>query len=192
LYNLTLIKLAFFIIVGILIGFYLDFSTFYLLGSGVVFFILFIISFLYAKRNLFQNAIFGISAFTIFIYLGFFTSYSHLPKNNPDHFTNYITTEVEKASPVLIAEVFEVLKPGKYQDRYILKVVMLNSIDVEGKLLLNVARDSLSTQLKVGQRIVTLGKYEDIASNLNPYQFDYSFYMKTLGLYKQLNISNIF
>ncbi len=126
----------------------------------------------------------------MFFYIGFLTSYSQLPKNNPDHFINHFETETNDSSPIMIAEVLEVLKPGMYQDRYILKVIKLNSNYVEGKLLLNVSKDSLAPKLKVGQRIAALREFEDIKGSLNPYSFDYSRYMETLGVYKQLNNSN--
>ncbi len=189
-YNFTLIKLTFFLIVGILLGFYIEISPQYLIGSGVLIFLLFIISFLQAKKNFLQNPIFGILTFVLFLYIGFLTSYSQLPKNNPNHFTNHFKTELEASSPVLFAEVLEVLKPSLYQDRFILKVIMLDSNYVEGKLLLNVSKDSLEPKLKVGQRIATFYPFEDIKGSLNPYSFDYSRFMKTLGVYKQLNISN--
>ncbi len=189
-YNFTLIKLTFFLIVGILLGFYIEISLQFLIGSGVLIFLIFIISFLQAKKNFLQNPIFGISTFIIFLYIGFLTSYPQLPKNNPDHFINHFKTELEGSSPTVIAEVLEVLKPGMYQDRYILQIIKLNSNYVEGKLLLNVSKDSLAPKLKAGQPIAALGEFEDIKGSLNPYSFDYSRYMKTLGVYKQLNISN--
>jgi len=126
----------------------------------------------------------------MFIYLGILTSYSQIPKNNPDHIINTFQVESTESS-YIVAEVLEILKPGIYQDRYILKAIQLNSKNVDGKLLLNISKDSLSTKLKVGQSIVTVGQLEDIKANLNPYQFNYSHYMKVLGVHKQLNISQL-
>ena len=190
-YNFTLIKLTFFLIVGVLLGFYVEFSSTLLLITGVILFICFIISFYLAKKSFLQNPLFGVLTFCVFLYLGFLTTYSHLPKNNPDHIINSFNTELKEESPPIVAEVIEILKPAKYQDRYILKLIELNSNDVEGKLLLNISKDSISPKLKIGQRLVTLGQFEDIQKNLNPYQFNYSRYMKVLGVHKQLNISNL-
>ncbi|WP_231367530.1 ComEC/Rec2 family competence protein [Gillisia sp. JM1] len=171
-------------------GSYFEFSSFIILITGVVLFLTFIISFFLAKRSFLQNPVFGILVFMMFLYLGFLTSYSQLPKNNPDHIVNSFPTELKEGSPIIVAEVLEILKPGMYQDRYILKLINLNSNYVEGKLLLNVSKDSLTPNLKIGQRLVTIGRFEDLKGNLNPYQFNYSQYMKVLGVYKQLNISN--
>ncbi|TVZ26821.1 competence protein ComEC [Gillisia sp. Hel_I_86] len=171
-------------------GFYFEFTPFIILTIGVVLLFAFIISFYSAKRSFLQNPIFGVLVFCMFIYLGALSSYSHSPKNNPDHYTNQVPTDVKETSPLLIAEVFEILKPGLYQDRYILKVRELNFKTTEGKLLLNISRNSLLPKLKVGQAICVSGQIEDIKGSLNPYQFDYSRYMKTLGVYKQLNISH--
>ncbi|WP_083932847.1 ComEC/Rec2 family competence protein [Gillisia sp. CAL575] len=190
-YNFTLIKLTFFLIVGILLGFYVEFSSVILLITGAILFICFIISFYLAKRSFLQNPLFGVLTFCVFLYLGFLTSYSQLPKNNLDHIINSFDTELKEDPSLIVAEVIEILKPGKYQDRYILKLIELNSNYAEGKLLLNISKDSLSPKLKIGQRIVTLKQFENIQENLNPHQFNYSRYMKVLGVYKQLNISNL-
>jgi len=189
LYNFTLIKLCFSLITGILLGFYLEFAPIVILTTGVILFLFFIIFFFQAKKRFHQNPIFGVLVFSLFIFIGFLSSYSHLPKNSPDHFINEIHHELNGSSPIIVAEVLEILKPNAYQDRYILKVQELNRSRSEGKLLLNVAKDSLSKKLKIGQRIAANGQLEDIKGALNPYQFDYNRYMKTLGVYKQLNVS---
>lgn len=122
--------------------------------------------------------------------LGYFTAFIHIPENKPNHYINYLEIISEDSSPLITAEVVEQLKPSIYQDRYIVKVVNFNSQNVEGKLLLNISKENLSKQLKIGERIAVSGKFEDIQEKLNPYQFDYSRYMKNLGVIKQLNISS--
>ena len=189
-YNFTFIKLTFFLIVGILLGFYIEISPIYLIGGGVVLLLLFIISFLQAKRKFLPNSIFGILVYAIFTVLGYFTTFIHIPENKPNHYINYLEIISEDSSPLITAEVVEQLKPSIYQDRYIVKVVNFNSQNVEGKLLLNISKENLSKQLKIGERIAVSGKFEDIQEKLNPYQFDYSRYMKNLGVIKQLNISS--
>ena len=59
----------------------------------------------------------------MFIYLGILTSYSQLPKNNPEHIINSIKSEAKDSSPIVIGEVLEILKSGTYQDRYILNLI---------------------------------------------------------------------
>ena len=189
-YNFTFIKLTFFLIVGILLGFYIEISPIYLIGGGVVLLLLFIISFLQAKRKFLPNSIFGILVYAIFTMLGYFTAFIHIPENKPNHYINYLEIISEDSSPLITAEVVEQLKPSIYQDRYIVKVVNFNSQNVKGKLLLNISKENLSKQLKIGERIAVSGKFEDIQEKLNPYQFDYSRYMKNLGVIKQLNISS--
>ena len=189
-YNFTFIKLTFFLIVGILLGFYIEISPIYLIGGGVVLLLLFIISFLQAKRKFLPNSIFGILVYAIFTMLGYFTAFIHIPENKPNHYINYLEIISEDSSPLITAEVVEQLKSSIYQDRYIVKVVNFNSQNVEGKLLLNISKENLSKQLKIGERIAVSGKFEDIQEKLNPYQFDYSRYMKNLGVVKQLNISS--
>ena len=171
-------------------GFYVAFSPSTLIIASIILILSFLISFFLAQKNFIQNPVFGIISFSMFIYLGILTSYSQLPKNNPEHIINSIKSEAKDSSPIVIGEVLEILKSGTYQDRYILNLIELNSNHVEGKLLLNVSKDSLSSKLKIGQRLITIGPIEDIRANLNPDQFNYSEYMKVLGVHKQQNISN--
>ena len=188
-YNFTLIKLSLFLIIGILLGFYLNVSPLILLVVGCLLVLLFTASYLHAKSKFQQNPILGVLAYCLFAYLGFLTVYTHNPQNNPEHYVNLDKTVPEYAPDILVAEVTEVLKPGLYNDRYLLKVQRFNGINAEGKTLLNLFRDLHAPQLKIGQRLALNGELEDINGNLNPYQFDYSRYMKTLGVYKQMNIS---
>jgi len=190
LYNFTLIKLCFSLITGTLLGFYLEFAPLVILITGIVLFLFFTISFFQARKRFHQNPIFGVLAYFLFVYIGFLTSYSNLPTNIPDHFTNQAHYELKGSSPIIVAEVLEILKPNDYQDRYILKVKSLDAFRSQGRLLLNITKDSLFNKLKIGQRIAANGQLEDIKGALNPYQFDYNKYMKTLGVYKQLNLSH--
>ncbi|HSM64403.1 MAG TPA: ComEC/Rec2 family competence protein, partial [Gillisia sp.] len=126
----------------------------------------------------------------LFTFLGLLTVYTHIPENNPKHYINLDQPTKKDNSSLLIADVAEVLKPGLFQDRYILKLRLHDTINAEGSLLLNISRDQTLPRLKIGQRLAIKGNLEDIKGNLNPYQFDYSRYMKTLGVYKQLNLSS--
>lgn len=189
LYKFTLIKLSIFLIIGVLLGFYLEASTFVALTVGTSTIIFFCIAYFLAKKKFDQNSIFGVIVLAVFLVIGYFTAHIHIPENNPDHYINRLEITSGDSSTLFTAEVVEQLKPSIYQDRYIVELNRINSHNTEGKLLLNISKENIPKQLKIGERIAVSGKFEDIQGKLNPYQFDYALYMRNLGVVKQLNIS---
>lgn len=188
-YNFTLIKLCFSAISGILLGFYLEFTLVSIIIIGIILFLFLILSYFQANKKFQQSPVLGIFAILLFIYIGFTISYSRLPKNNPSHYTNLSDSREKESLPLMFAEVQEILKSNNYQDRYIVEVHSLDSVRSHGKLLLNLEKDSLFGKLKIGQHIALNGPIEDIRGAQNPGQFNYSQYMRTLGVSKQLNVS---
>lgn len=184
--NYTIIKLSLLLIVGIIIGNYFQFSPASLLLPGILFLTLFGISYFRTRRFLLQDIFFGISAYVLFIFIGITTATIHRPQNNPNHFTHFST---EGTTELIIAEVHERLKPGSFQDRYIVKTKELNFKPVSGKLLLNITRDSAGMDLRPGERVAVASEVTKINKPLNPYQFDYSNYMEDLGVLRQVNVS---
>ena len=94
------------------------------------------------------------------------------------------------AHNLLQLKVKEVLKKDAYQFKYIVEVISNHNERSSGKLLLNIKRNSTTTVYAIDNLLVINSKIEKIPSPLNPHQFDYSKYMKSLGIYHQINISN--
>ena len=175
-------------ILGIILGFYGKFPPEDLLLPGILLLSLFFTGYYRARKLLFQDAFFGISVISLFIFIGVISVSLRLPQHNPAHYTNsfFITSN---ESTILEGEVLEILKPGLYQDKYIVRATQLNGEPVTGKILLNFSRDSLLTPLKIGDRIAAAGGITKINTPLNPYQFNYSDYMENLGVLRQINAS---
>jgi competence protein ComEC len=135
-----------------------------------------------------QDSYFGIITIITFLLIGIFTVSVHLPANQPQHYINHLTIN-ENSSCFLKGEVIEKLKPGLFQDKYILKVEELNKESVSGKILLNISGKNDQVQFSVGDHLVVNSKIKEINSPLNPYQFNYREYMANLGVMKQINAS---
>ena len=58
-----------------------------------------------------------------------------------------------------------------------------------GAVLVNIRKDSLSSFILNDDILLVSSSIDEIKVPLNPYQFDYSKYMKTLGVYHQIRIS---
>lgn len=159
-----------------------------LLPAGLVISALFLFSYFRARRLLFQDIFFGIATSLLLIVLAMLTVSVQLPENDQDHYTNKLS-EGSEAKNILTGEISEKLKPGLFQDKYILLVKSINGKDAGGKLLLNISANMANEQFSPGDLLLIPAAYSEINKPLNPFQFDYAHYMQNLKVYGQVNIS---
>jgi len=183
--NFTIIKLSLAVILGVIFGFFFEFSADVIWPFGLLLLTGFLLNYLRAKRLFLQDAVYGINVLLIFFFFGTFAASLHLPKNQPLHFIHHLPEE--NFTTILEANISEKLKPGVFQDKYILKAEKLNGLPVKGKILLNIQRDSLTPDFKIGDELAIGADLSHIITPKNPYQFNYRKYMEDLGVMRQIN-----
>ena len=187
-FNFTIIKLSLCVLLGVILGFYLNLPAAGLVLPGSILFFIFIFSYFRSRKLLFPDIFFGIAVYLLFIFFGISAVSLHNPLNHPEH---YIHLAEEKQAPVIIeGNISEKLKPGLFQDKYIVTLHKYDYLPTNGKILLNISRDSLTPSYEMGQTIAAAGELLEINSPLNPYQFNYSLHMQKLGVYRQFNANN--
>jgi len=112
----------------------------------------------------------------------------HNPKNHQDHYTNLLKTELNSDLTITF-KVKEVLKSGKFYDKYIVDLRNLNGKNVTGKSLLNIQKDSTHGPLQVDNIVFTKTTIKDLIPPLNPYQFDYKAYLKNQYIFHQVFVN---
>ena len=187
--NITLIKIAISLIAGIVLGFYFKFPVAYIVPYGLILFISFIFSFFRARKLFFQDIFFGINCVLIFLFLGFLSASLHLPENNPIHYLHSASKNPLVSDQHLIAEVTEKLKPGLFQDKYIVALKTIQDKKAAGKILLNITRTPEMEEFQPGNLLAIPFSVTEINTPLNPHQFNYRAYMANLGVSGQLNLS---
>jgi competence protein ComEC len=89
----------------------------------------------------------------------------------------------------LITEVIEIPEEREKTFKLILKAkagIVNDSISItNGKLLAYVNKDSLSSEIKIGDRLFMKNKFLEITNSQNPYEFDYKRYLWNQGIRKQ-------
>ncbi|MCF6213916.1 MAG: competence protein ComEC family protein [Flavobacteriaceae bacterium] len=173
--------LCFALIVGLILGPYLSFSYTqiqWLLGIGLSFIFL-----VYFIVNNFINPrfYFALAGFIAMVIIGI--GRSGLAKENlsKNHYTHYIAKE-----NTLILSVKNILKASKNYNKYEVFVHQINSKKANGKLLLNIKKDSLNNRLKIGQFLFTNAKIIAINKPKNPFQFNYKKYLENQNIYAQI------
>lgn len=138
--------------------------------------------YLRAGKRFLQDSFFGCFAMLTLFLLGALTYMVHQPSFKAHH---YLHQSNHNPAPAELV-VYRQLKPSTWQDNYIAEVRKLNHRDTRGKILLNVAADSLNSPLRVGDRIVVYEKLLPIAKPLNPHQFDYASFMENQQVYAKI------
>ncbi len=178
------IKLTFFLILGILIGWYFTTSISLSLtfaGGSLALLGLFF----FTSKN--RNAIsFGFAMALATICIGLLSISLWQPKNWSNHYTHYTIDE----GNTIKLKIRDVLKSNSFSNRYIAIVKEINGYKTSGKIILNLPIDTTKNSFKVDYELLTYGKLNEIKAPLNPNQFDYGKYLESLGIYHELKIEN--
>jgi competence protein ComEC len=183
--NFTVVKFSFFLVLGILAAHFLPISTFllnYLLALLLAVFALW----LWSRKQLIQTVYFGIATYLCFFVIGYFSYQIRLPEFQSKHFSHLVTDDTAE---IFQLKITQISKPDKFNLKYFATVNSINGAPSKGKILLNVSKDSLSKSFSPDEILLVYAPISEIPKPLNPHQFDYSKYMKSLGVYGQLRVS---
>ncbi len=180
------LQLVFFQIIGILIGYYLPFSPkIILLLLGVM--ICFLGIYLYRIRNrIVQHSYFFIIAFLTFISIGMASIILKDSRFQKNYYAHYLS----KTENAAILKIDKILKSNTYYYRYYADVTFLNSQKTQGKVLLNIGKDSSEVQLNIDDHIYVVSSFNSVKKPLNPYQFNYKNYLAKQQIYHQVTVKN--
>jgi len=186
--NFAVVKFSVCLTLGILTAHFFPFPSVSFLEIILPIIILLGLFWWFTRNALQPTVFFGIITYICFFALGYFNYQERLPSHNPNHYSNIL---LENEDPeILQLKISEILKPDTYNQKYLATVKAVNKISSEGILLLSIVKDSLFEDLKIDQVLVVSAKPIPINKPQNPGQFDYSKYMKTLGVYDQIRIAN--
>lgn len=178
------IKLTLLLILGILIGSYFPFNIDISLAVTIAFFIVLGILF-FAKPDK-KSILFGIFTALTTILLGIFISIEAQPIQHGTHYSKLSSTVPTQWQ----LKITEVLKPTSFSERYIATVNSADDSKATGKILLSKTLDTNRTPLKVDDELWVYSQPQSVNPPLNPHQFDYKNYLKNLGIYHQLRLTD--
>ncbi|MEO6346847.1 MAG: ComEC/Rec2 family competence protein [Aquaticitalea sp.] len=142
-----------------------------------------------SRQQLKKTIWFGITTCILMVFIGLLIVALHDQADFKNHYSNGISTDNE-VSHLITIKVREVLKPTAYHDKYVVNVLRINGKHLSGKLLLNIQKDSLSNPLHVDDILMASTLFSKINTPLNPYQFDYSRYLKRQYIDHQIFVKN--
>ena len=184
--NFTVVFFSVLVALGITFAHFFSTSFIFSLVVTVGLTLLLVIVWLFTRKQLYQNAFFGIITYLCFFALGYFNYQIRVPSFQPKHYSH---KKSEANASLLQLKITEVLKSSSYNHKYISEVNTLDGTSTSGKILLNIQKDSHLEAITIDDILVITSQLKIIPKPLNPYQFDYSKYMKTLGVYDQTSIT---
>ncbi len=173
------------LILGILVGFYWNpdtqISIAFLLSSLISLGLLYF----YSKKALNRSIYFMSTVFFVFFFIGIASITFHKDLNREHHYTTFLSEEHPTKA---ILKITAVLKPNDYYTKYEGSVLKINDQKVQGKILVNLYRDSLENKLEVDDRLFVNTSFLNINASKNPYQFNYQNYLEKQHIYRQITI----
>lgn len=184
--NFAVVKLAVCLAGGIVIATIFPITSFPLFKCLLVCVSLLFLVWFLERRKLQQGILFGLLTYmTIFIF-GYGSYQLRDPAHQNRHYSHFYT---ENNASLIQLKIREVLKPNRRHHKYFAELFKLNSKNVHGKILVTILKDSTSSAFKVDDLLLISSEIEEVAGPSNPYQFDYKKYLKNLGVFHQVRIS---
>jgi len=182
--NFLIIKLTICLVAGILIGHY--FPMPWDIVCKVIFggILLLGIVFLMVHTKVRQTPFFGVLTCFLIIAIGVLSITFHTQKNQSLHYSYQLT---EEATEELQIRIYKKLKPNSFYNKFLAKVVAVNSHNVNGIVLVNV--DS-TVQVAIDDVFHVVGNLQEIKKPLNPHQFNFKDYMRKRQVYHQVYLNN--
>ena len=183
-FDFPLAKITIWFITGILVSYYLKITIFIAAIAFSFGLLAFFVSYLLAGKNKKTISFFGISTYYLSFFIGILTLFFHTDSLQK---TNYIHCTKAFENPQSITFTLrERLKGNSYNDRFSAIINEINNVPYSGKIIVNIAKDSLQNQFLIGNVIKVKTILQHNAASKNPNQFDYSKYLEDRQIYAQL------
>ena len=171
------------LIVGIVLQFLYKLWQYSFAKTILVFAVLFLLVFLlkYFKKRF----LFTFISWIFFVFIGMFTVFFQNDLNKENYYANYYSQD-----SLITFKVEKVLKSNLYYDKYIGEIIKVGNQKTVGTILLNIQKDSLQKEVKIGSTFLFKSELKEVPKPLNPYQFNYKKYLEKQGVYHQVFLRN--
>lgn len=180
------LQLTFCLVLGIFTGFFLNLSPIFVVASLVTLLSILGIFYLLMYKFIIPSIYFTITALLCFYLIGITSITIHNDLNKKKHYTKYV---LELQPRKALIKVESSLKSNDYYDKYIGQVLKIEHQETQGRILINIKKDSLQNDLNVDDVLVLKTNFDLINDSKNPYQFDYKNYLEKQNIYRQITTS---
>ncbi len=148
------------------------------------------VSWFFSKKIFSSSVFFTILMIVSFIAFGYVLVHIHNPKNHQHHYTHILQDTHGNDQKIGVEfHIRERLKPSSYYQKYIASIEYIGNQAANGKLLVQVPKDSVFEPLKIGTSYTTRSHLTPIHTPKNPHQFNYANYSSKQYIYHQIKLS---
>lgn len=187
--NFTIIKLLIYLVIGILIGYFFNTKLLNLLIVNAIGVCGLIFSYIRSRKQFHKTGWFGIFSFITMINIGILTTQIHNEKNFSNHYTHTLSSNTDSTHTISF-RIKETLKPSVYYNKYIVEILKLDEQEARGKVLLNLKKDTIASEVNIDDIFVCRTLFNSIPEPLNPYQFNYKSYLSQHYVYHQITLES--
>jgi competence protein ComEC len=184
--NFPIIKLTLFLIIGILLATFFTLPFYLILFLSIALLGFLLVTLILAKKQIHKTIWFGLLAYFTTVCIGVLIVQLHNQKQFNSHYTHSFSSKNNSTHQITF-KVKNILKPTLYHDKYIVDILKIDNKTVTGKLLFNIDIDSLENKINIDDVLFVSTSLKDINRPLNPYQFNYSAYLKKQYVYHQIS-----
>ncbi len=178
--NFLIIKLTILLVTGILLGYYFPTSEKLLLVIVLVGMLLLFVTYILTVNKSKQKVYLALITYGVTIGIGMLLITFHTQQNQLNHYSNQLDMNSDASVKISI---YKQLKPNSFYNKFLAKVVSINSNKATGIVLVNV--DS-TRQLAIDDVLYVNAVLQEIKKPLNPHQFDFKAYMYKQQVYHQV------
>ncbi len=175
-----MVIISLFLSIGIVLGYFTSFSRITIFSALALSFLVLSIAYRLEKKRTKTTHWFTIAVLIFFICFGVFIEEIHKMNTFKNHFTKFSNQRT-----ITVFKIREQLKATKKYHRYYISILYKNKEPTFGKSLLYIAKDSNNTIFPVDFIGSTKATFKDLPVPLNPYDFNYSKYLKNKNIYQQ-------
>ncbi len=185
--NFNVIKLTACLILGICLAHFIEIPiTLIWIFISISILALVIIQ-LYYRERLTRPVSFGFVTLIVMVFVGILTYVLNDDRQRYNHYTN-LNLNLNETSFIAI-KIKKRLKPDNYNHKFFANLIEIDSHKTRGKLLLNIKRDSLDSNLMIDDIYLIKTSLETIQKPLNPFQFDYNVYLEKRNVFHQVYLN---
>jgi len=182
--NFLIIKLTICLTTGILIGYYFLISWKNVLGAICIGLVLLCVTYFLAINKIKQKVYLAVFTYGITVGIGMLLIGFHTQQNQLSHYSGRLSTD---GNVRIEFSIYKQLKPNSFYNKYLAKVVSVNSKKATGVLLVNV---DTTIQLRIDDVLYVNTALQEIKKPLNPHQFDFKDYMYKKQVYHQVFLNS--
>lgn len=181
-----LVRFTLCFVAGILAAFYAKPDWYYVFIALSFASVIFLVSYFFSIKKMQQGIHFAVATYLLSFCVGVTTLVVHNDYFDQDNYIHFI--QDSDGQHTLTVSLSEKLKTTTYNERYVAIVQSVDGRKTNGKILINIKKDSVQHDLEIGSNLLLNEGIYKHKPPYNPNQFDYGKYLENKSILAQVYV----